>query len=56
MADFGFYTETLRKDTVIPDQVRDLRSLAAQYGENHVAWVWLVADIADNHVDTYMAK
>jgi hypothetical protein len=56
VADFGFYTETLRKDTVIPTQVRDLRSLLLNYGENHVAWVWLVADIADNHVDTYLAK
>ncbi len=56
VADFGFYTETLRKDTVIPTQVRDLRSLLLNYGERHVAWVWLVADIADNHVNTYVAK
>lgn len=56
VADFGFYTETLRKDTVIPTQVRDLRSLLLNYGEQHVAWVWLVADIADNHVNTYVAK
>ncbi len=56
VADFGFYTETLRKDTVIPEQVRDLRSLLAHYGENHVAWVFLVADIADNHIDTYIAR
>jgi len=56
VADFGFYTETLRKDTVIPEQVRDLRSLLLHSGENHVAWVFLVADIADNHVDTYIAR
>ncbi len=56
VADFGFYTETLRKDTVIPEQVRDLRSLLLQYGESHVAWVFLVADIADNHIDTYIAR
>jgi hypothetical protein len=56
VAQFGFYTETLRKDTVIPTQVRDLRELLLHYGEKHVAWVWLVADIADNHIDTYLAK
>jgi hypothetical protein len=56
VAEFGFYTETLRKDTVIPTQVRDLRSMLLHYGENHVAWVWLVADIADNHIDTYISR
>ena len=56
VADFGFYTETLRKDSVIPDQVRDLRSMLLHYGENHVAWVFLVADIADNRIDTYIAR
>jgi hypothetical protein len=56
VAQFGFYTETLRKDTVIPTQVHDLRELLLNNGEKHVAWVWLVADIADNHIDTYLAK
>jgi len=56
VAEFGFYTETLRKDTVIPMQVRDLRDLLLNHGEKHVAWVWLVADIADNRVNTYIAK
>jgi hypothetical protein len=56
VADFGFYTETLRKDTVIPEQVRDLRSMLLHYGEDHVAWVFLVADIAGNRLNTYIAK
>ena len=56
VADFGFYTETLRKDTVIPEQVRDLRSMLLHYGEGHVAWVFLVADIADNRLNTYIAR
>lgn len=56
VAQFGFYTETLRKDTVIPTQVRDLRSMLLHYGENHVAWVFLVADIADNRIDTFIPK
>ena len=56
VADFGFYTETLRKDTVIPEQVRDLRSMLLHYGEDHVAWVMLMADIAGNRIDTYIAK
>jgi hypothetical protein len=56
VAEFGFYTETLRKDTVIPVQVRDLRSMLLHYGEDHVAWVWLVADIADNRLNTYIVK
>jgi len=56
VAEFGFYTETLRKDTVIPAQVRDLRSMLLHYGEGHVAWVFLVADIADNRLNTYIAR
>ena len=56
VAEFGFYTETLRKDTVIPMQVRDLKALLLNSGETHVAWVWLVADIADNRVNTYISK
>ena len=56
VAEFGFYTETLRKDTVIPMQIRDLKALLLNSGETHVAWVWLVADIADNRVNTYISK
>jgi hypothetical protein len=56
VAQFGFYTETVRKDTVIPAQVRDLRSCLLYYGEDHVAWVRLVADIAANHINTYITK
>jgi len=56
VAEFGFYTETLRKDTVIPEQVRDLRSLLLDKGEDHVAWVWLVADIAGNGLNTYIPR
>ena len=53
---FGFYTETLRKDDVIPQQVQDLRSMLVHYGEAHVAWVFLVADIAGNRIDTYIPR
>ena len=56
VAQFGFYTETLRKDDVIPQQVQDLRSMLVHYGEAHVAWVFLVADIAGNRIDTYIAR
>lgn len=56
VAEFGFYTPTVRKDTVIPEQVRDLRSLLLKLGESHVAWVTLVADISDNHVNTYISR
>jgi hypothetical protein len=56
VAEFGFYTETLRKDTVIPEQVRDLRSMLLQYGEDHVAWAWLVADIAHNGLNSYLPR
>jgi hypothetical protein len=56
VAQFGFYTESVRKDTVIPTQVRDLRSCLDFYGEDHVAWVRLVADIAANHINTYFTK
>jgi hypothetical protein len=56
VAQFGFYTQTLRKDTVIPEQVRDLRSLLAEYGEKHVAWVFLMADLSDVHINTYIPK
>ena len=56
VAEFGFYTESLRKVTVIPDQVRGLRSVLAWAGENHVAWVWLMADISDSRTFSYLPK
>ncbi len=56
VAEFGFYAPTVRKVTVIPGQVRDLRSLLIKYGDDHVAWVWLVADVAANHVNTYLPR
>jgi hypothetical protein len=56
VAEFGFYTESLRKVTVIPEQVRSLRSVLAWAGEDHVAWVWLMADISDAHTISYLPK
>jgi hypothetical protein len=56
VADFGFYTPTARKDTVIPNQVRDLRSALANWGENKVAWVYLVSDVSDSHDDTVILR
>ncbi len=56
VAEFGFYTPNRRKETVIPTQVRDLGLLLARYGENHVAWVWLVADISDAHANSYLPR
>jgi hypothetical protein len=56
VAEFGFYAPTVRKVTVIPEQVRDLRSLLAKYGEAHVAWVRLVADVSDNHINTFIPR
>jgi hypothetical protein len=56
VAEFGFYTPNRRKDTVVPTQVRDLRLLLAKYGEDHVAWVWLVADISDAHANSYLPR
>jgi hypothetical protein len=52
VAQFGFYAPTVRKVTVIPTQVRDLRSLLYQWGEAKVAWVRLVSDIGENHINT----
>jgi hypothetical protein len=52
VAQFGFYTPTLRKDSVIPEQVRDLRSLLLDKGENNCVWIALVADISEDHVIT----
>jgi hypothetical protein len=56
VAQFGFYAPSVRKTTVIPEQVRDLRSTLVQFKEAHVAWVWLVADVSDNHVITYLPR
>ena len=56
VADFGFYTPTARKDTVIPNQVRDLKSALLNWGENKVAWVFLVSDVSDNHNDTVILR
>jgi hypothetical protein len=56
VAEFGFYAPTVRKVTVIPEQVRDLRSTFAQFGEAHVAWVRLVGDVSANHVITYIPR
>jgi hypothetical protein len=56
VAEFGFYAPTVRQVTVIPDQVRTLRSLLLQYGDAHVAWVWLVGDVSGNHVNTYLPR
>jgi hypothetical protein len=52
VAQFGFYAPTVRKVTVIPTQVRDLRSALYQCGEAKVAWVRLVSDISENHIVT----
>ena len=56
VAEFGFYTPTARQDTVIPVQVRDLRSALANWGESKVAWVYLVSDVSDNHDDTVILR
>ncbi len=52
VAQFGFYAPTVRQVTVIPTQVRDLRSALYEWGEGKVAWVRLVSDVSQNHVDT----
>ena len=56
VAEFGFYAPTVRKVTVIPEQVRGLRSTFAKFGEAHVAWVRLVADVSQDHVNTYISR
>jgi hypothetical protein len=56
VAEFGFYTQSLRKVEVIPGQVRDLRSVLAWAGEDHVSWIWLMADISDTHTISYLPK
>ncbi len=52
VAQFGFYAPTVRKVTVIPTQVRDLRSALYEWGEGKVAWVRLVSDVSENHINT----
>jgi len=56
VAQFGFYAPNVRKVTVIPDQVRVLRSMFAQFGEAKVFWVFLVSDISSDHVSTYLPR
>jgi len=56
VAEFGLTAPALRNVSVIPEQVRDLRSLLLAYGDAHVAWVWLVADVSSSHVNTYLPR
>jgi hypothetical protein len=56
VAQFGFYAATVRKTTVIPGQVQSLSSILAYAGEAHVAWVFLVSDVSDNHDNTYVPR
>ena len=56
IAEFGFYAPTVRKTTVIPGQVRDLRSSLGNWGESKVAWVVLVSDVSSSHSDTVILR
>ena len=56
VAQFGFYAPNVRKVTVIPTQVRVLRSMFAQFGEANVFWVFLVSDISSDRVSTYLPR
>jgi hypothetical protein len=56
VAEFGFYAPTVRKTTIIPGQVRDLRSALGQLGETHIAWVRLVADVSTNQTITVIPR
>jgi hypothetical protein len=56
VAEFGFYAPTVRKVTVIPGQVRDLRSTLGKWGESKVAWVILVSDVSSSHSDTLILR
>jgi hypothetical protein len=56
IAEFGFYAPTVRKTTVIPGQVRDLRSALGNWGESKVAWVILVSDVSSSHSDTVILR
>lgn len=56
VAEFGFYAPTVRRTTVVPTQVRDLRSALDHWGEAKVAWVYLVSDVSSNHTDTVILR
>jgi hypothetical protein len=56
IAEFGFYAPTVRKTTVIPEQVRDLRSTFGRWGESKVAWVILVSDVSSSHSSTVILR
>jgi hypothetical protein len=56
VAEFGFYTPNRRKDTVIPTQIRDLGLMFTQFGESHVGWAFLWADISDAHQNSYLPR
>ncbi|HEX7497759.1 MAG TPA: FtsQ-type POTRA domain-containing protein [Candidatus Limnocylindrales bacterium] len=56
VAQFGFYAPNVRKVTVIPAQVRVLRSMFAEFGEAKVFWVFLVSDIGSDRVSTYLPR
>lgn len=51
-ATFGYYTPSLRQPTLVPDQVRALRSVMAQVGEAKLATVILAGD----HDGTYTTR
>jgi POTRA domain, FtsQ-type len=51
-ATFGFYTTSLRPTTLIPAQVRSLRSLLLRFGETNVE----SAILADGEIGTYTLK
>ncbi len=56
VAQFGFYAPNVRKVAVIPEQVRVLGSMLAQFGEAKVFWVFLVSDISSDHLSTYLPR
>jgi hypothetical protein len=56
VADFGFYTPTVRKVDVIPAQVRDLRSALGKWGESKIAWVYLVSDVSPDQSNTVLLR
>jgi hypothetical protein len=56
VAEFGFYAPTVRQVSVIPNQVRELRSALAKWGEAKVGWVILVSDVSSNDSDTVILR
>jgi hypothetical protein len=56
IAEFGFYAPTVRKTSVIPDQVRYLRSALGDWGESKVAWVILVSDVSSSRSSTVILR